>query len=125
MPKYLNEVNKNYRYDKIQQAIEECIHRLADEYMEKNNDARVSDFGTEYTPSEETLTDEAYEHACEQFLSKIDDVFGSQELYWIIDLMLSENFECTPHPRNPYTVRKTKPSIMAELTPFGLMFNTK
>lgn len=124
MVKYLNETSKSFRYDKIQQAIEENIHKLAEKYIEENGNEVVTEDGVAKI-SDEKLTDIAYIHACEEFLDMVDKYFCNKELYWIVDIMLSDNFDNTPHPDNPYAVKKQKPDIMADLTPFGIMFNVK
>lgn len=130
MTKYLNETSKEVRYDKIQSAIEEQIHKLADEYTEKHGTLRVDDEHGEYRISETQLDDEAYEWACSELLDRIDNTISNDELYWIVDVMLNENFGHEPHPKNPYAVRKKtvpslEPTLTAELTPFGIMFNIK
>lgn len=124
MGKYMSETAKNVRYDKIQEAIEAEVHRLADEYKFDNGEYREGERGIRKI-SEEKLDDEAYQYACEKILSIIDENFKNKEIYWIIDVMLQENFDNEPHPDNPYAIRKKNHSIDAELTPMGIMFNVK
>ena len=130
MTKYLNETSKSFRYEKIQEAIENKIHKLADEYKDQNGTKRIDDEHGAYEITEEKLDDEAYDWACDELLDRIDNSINDDELYWIVDIMLQENFGHEPNERNPYAVRQKtvppmEPQMEAELTPFGIMFNIK
>jgi len=133
MGKYMSETAKDVRYDKIQAAIESQIHKLADQYRETADRVRCDhdEDGNwhEWHVSETQIDDESYEWACEKLLEKIEDTFDDEELYWIVDIMLEENFDHKACSNNPYAVHKTEQKkeskIGAELTPFGIMFNIK
>lgn len=121
------ENGKSYRYEKIEQAIVERIHSLADKYRENAERVRVDhdEDGRwhEWTVSESQIDDEAYTDACEKFMDRIDDL-GSEELYWTMEIILSDNFDYEPSQRNPYAIRKPKAievSSDEEINPFKLM----
>ena len=122
------ENSKSYRYDRIEQAVVERIHTLADRYRESAERVRADhdEEGRwhEWTVSESQIDEEAYQDACQKFMDSVDDSMGSDELYWIFEIMLTDNFDYTPSQRNPYAIRKpnaieTDPE--APINPYKLM----
>ena len=121
--KYLNEVAKSSRYEKIHESVENQIHKLSENYIQENGTKRVEDNHgeiREYELTEEKLDDEAYEYACEKFMRNVEDTFGSGDIYWIFEIMLADSFDYTPSKENPYAVRK--PTVKVGIAVLGFPY---
>ena len=124
--KYLTETSKAARYDKIVDGVEKAIHKIAEDYIYDNGDTRIEDDHGDchtYRLSEEQLDNEAYEYAFEEFLSGVEELFGAEEVYWIIEIILQDLFEYEPSKRNPYAIRKSKGNMSVNLAPYGISVN--
>lgn len=102
---------KSYRYEKIESAIVESVHELADKYKEKIGCC------------DEEKDQEAYTNACNMLMEDIAKAFGNREMYWIYEVILQESFDYEPSQRNPYAIRKPKEKIEEShiIDPYKLM----
>lgn len=102
---------KSYRYEKIESAIVERVHELADNYKEK-----IGCF-------DEEKDQEAYSAACQVLMDNVATAFGKGEMYWIYEVILQESFDYEPSQRNPYAIRKPKDDIEEShiMDPYKLM----
>ena len=121
--KYLSEVSKSARYEKIHESVEKAIHKIAEAYMDEHGTERVEDNHGKikvYNITEEKLDDEAYNYACEKFMETIENSLGAEDIYWIFEIILEDSFGYVPSQKNPYAVRK--PTLKVALSPFGFPY---
>ena len=112
--KYMSETTKSARYEKIHEAVEKTIHRLAEQYIQEHGTHRIEDDHgqiREYELSEEKLDEEAYDVSCERFMQSIENSIGNEDIYWIFEIMLADSFGYIPNKENPYAVRKPTVSV--------------
>lgn len=109
----VTENSKSYRYGKLEEALIEKVHNIADSYKDKVKEDKT----------EQELDQEAYTYACNTIMERIGSAFGQGDTFWIYEIILEESFDYEPSQRNPYAVRKPKSDINEEhlIDPYKLM----
>lgn len=113
-----------HRYEKICESIAKEVNELAEDYEMREGKTRMEfedGQANVYEIKESQLHREAIKYGCQEVLERIEDIFGSEEIYWVTELILEDEFEYDVSPQNPY--RKKQHEMLkyrAEMSVMGI-----
>lgn len=96
---------KAHRYEKMVDAIRE----------------RVNDMAYDLLRCEDVTENEAFNDACEKILNEAENTFGTNDFYWVLEIIMNDEFGIEMSQKNPY--KDTKPQKIkytAEMSVMGV-----
>ena len=103
--------------DELRKAV--MAHRY--EKMAEALSDRVRDAARDKVSCEDVSERDAINESCEDILREAENTFGTNEFYWVLELIMNDEFGCDLSPLNPYqNTIKQKTKYTAEMSVMGI-----